>query len=267
VLGFDEEGPVDARLMSALLGGWILLSGGSSAQASDQTMTVLVTAAEVVDVGKIDSETQRRLRAAIKDAQKGLDSLDKTLSAQHGKKREAWPPDAVERYYDAEEAVAVANADYAYRRVKQSGLSDSAEDIRKSIVGDGMAGKKEHVTLVTTRDEAQVIIEVNGRRSGSSGTQGGLLAGRDDLYWISFLIKPGPRLAADRLAAVPRTYRFKRVGYSVWRLAIPRPDSPEWRFEAFGNMRWGNAANVASVLIEDFIGKNHDAMTMPGAVK
>ena len=58
----------------------------------------------------------------------------------------------------------------------------------------------------------------------------------------------------------PRTYRFRRVGYQAWRLAVPRPESPVWRFEAFGMQRWGAAANVVSVLIEDFIGKHYDMM-------
>jgi hypothetical protein len=257
---------MDPRVMSAVLGGFILLAG-PRAEASDKTMTVLVTAAEVQDVVKIDKTTEKRLQAAIKEARQKRKDLETALKAQHGKKRETWPPEAQDAYDEAEEAEALANADYAYRKVKQEGLADTAEDIRKSIVGDGMAGKKEHVTLVTNRDDAQVIVEVNGRRSGYSGTQGGLLAVRDDQYWISVLVKPGPKLTAERFAAVPRTYRFRRLGYQAWRLALPRPESPEWRFEAFGQMRWGGAANVASVLIEDFIGKNYDAMLTPIAAK
>ena len=130
-----------------------------------------------------------------------------------------------------------------------------------------MAGEKNHITLVSSASDAQVIVEVNGRRSGSSGAQPGLMAVRDDLYWISFVVKPGPKLPVERFAAVPRTYRLRRAGYQAWRLAIPRPDQPEWRFEAHGFQRWGNAANVASVLVEDFIGKNYDAMQSPVAAK
>lgn len=243
-------------LAAAVLGGYVLLSAVAGAQTSDKAMTVFVTAAEVVDVVKIDKETQKRLDAAIKAAQKARKDLDKALKAQHGNKRESWPQEAQDRYYDAEEAEALAEADWAYRRVKQEGLSDSAEDIKKSLAGEGMAGKKENVTIVTSRDEAQLIVEVNGRRSAN--TAGGY---RDNQYWVSFLIKPGPRLSADRFAAVPRTYRFRRLGYNAWRLAIPRPESPAWRFEAYGDLRWGAAANVASLVIEDFIAKNYPALT------
>jgi hypothetical protein len=144
--------------------------------------------------------------------------------------------------------------------VKQEGLADSAEDIKKSVVGDGMAGRKENIKLVDSADQAQLIVEVNGRRSASSGGGGLLGAVRDDQYWISFFVKGGPKLTAQQFAAVPTNYRFRRFGHRAWRLAIPRPDSPVWRFEAYGDQRWGNAANVASVLIEDFIEKNYERL-------
>ena len=159
-------------------------------------------------------------------------------------------------YYSVEEAEALANADWAYRQTKPSGLSDSANDIKKSLNGDGLAGKKENVTVVPTREDAQLIVEVNGRRSANTG--GGF---RDNEYWVSFVIKAGPRLAADRFNAVPPTYKFRRFGYNAWRLAIPRPEKPEWRFEAYGDLRWSTAANVASLVIEDFVAKNYDALT------
>jgi hypothetical protein len=249
---------------AGLLAGFALLPAGVDAQKTEKAMTVFVTATEVVDVTKVDKETQKSLEAAIKDAEKKRKDLEKTLKAQHGNKRENWPQEAQDAYYDVEEAEALANADWGYRRVKQAGLSDSVDDIKKSLVGEGLAGKKDNVTLVQTKDEAQLIIEVNGRRSASSGAQGAALAFRDDQYWISFLVKPGAKLSADRFASVPRAYRFKRFGYGAWRLASPRPESPEWRFEAFGNQRWGNAANTATLLIEDFIAKNYDAMMATG---
>jgi hypothetical protein len=240
--------------------GMVIVLSGTAITAAEKTMAILVTAAEVTDVAKIDKDTEKRLLSAIKAAHATRKDLEKALKAQHGKKQESWPAEARDRYDDAEEAVALAEADYAYRKVKQEGLVDTAEDIRKSIVGDGVAGKKEWMRLVTSRDDAEVIVEVNGRRSGSSGAQGGLMALRDDQYWISVLVKPGPKLPAERFGAVPRTYRFRRVGYQAWRLAVPRPESPVWRFEAFGMQRWGAAANVVSVLIEDFIGKHYDMM-------
>ena len=79
-------------------------------------------------------------------------------------------------------------------------------------------------------------------------------------FWISFLVKPGPKLSDDRFDAVPRGYRFANFRYRVVRLSVPRPDSRHWRFEAYNTQRWSMAANAVSILIEDFIAKNYDAM-------
>jgi hypothetical protein len=167
--------------------------------------------------------------------------------------------------FEAEEAVTQAQADYAYRKVKSEGLADSAEDIRKAILGEGMSGEKNQIRVVSSADEAQLIVEVNGRRSSSSGATGGLMALRDDQFYISFLLKAGPKLQAERFANVPRTYRLRGFGATVYRLGVPKPDAPWWRFEAYGTMKWGSAANGASKLVEDFIRKNYDAMMAPAA--
>ena len=83
---------------------------------------------------------------------------------------------------------------------------------------------------------------------------------RDDQFYISFLVKAGPKLQAERFANVPRTYRLRGFGATVYRLGVPKSDAPWWRFEAYGTMKWGSAANGASKLVEDFIEKNYDAM-------
>jgi hypothetical protein len=250
------------RFVSLVIGGILMSAGVPHGQPGPKAMTVFVTAAPLADVTKVDKETETRLLAAIKDADTKRKDLEKSLKAQHGKKRDAWPQEAQDSMFDAEEAVALAQADYAYRKVKSEGLADSAEDIRKAILGEGLSGEKNHIQVVSTAEEAQLIVEVNGRRSSSSGT-GGLMALRNDQFYISFLMKPGPKLPADRFANVPRTYRLRGVGATVYRLGTPKPDAPSWRFEAFGTMKWGSAANGASKLVEDFIEKNYDAMMAP----
>ena len=244
------------RIVAGFLAGLALLSGRVHAQNTSKAMTVFVTAADVVEVTKVDKDTETRLRAAIKDTETKRKDLEKALRAKHGKKQEDWPADAKAAYADAEEAAALASADYGYRVVKPTGLSDSVEDIKQATAGAGLAGQKAGVTIVQTRDEAQLILEVNGRRSGK-------IAGfglRDDQYWISFLVKPGAKLSNDRFDAVPRDYRLSNFRYSVVRLAAPQPDSRQWRFEAYNTQRWSMAANAVSILIEDFIAKNYDAM-------
>lgn len=249
------------RVVSLVLGGVLVTAGVAHGQPGDKAMTVFVTAAPLADVKKVDKETETRLFAAIKDAETKRKDLDKSLKAQHGKKRDAWPQGAQDAISDAEEAVALAQADYAYRKVKSEGLADSAEDIRKAILGEGLSGEKNHIRIVSSADEAQLIVEVNGRRSSYSGATGGLMALRDDQFYISFLVKAGTKLEAERFANVPRTYRLRGFGATVYRLGVPKPEAPWWRFEAYGTMKWGSAANGASKLVEDFIEKNYDAMT------
>ena len=150
------------------------------AQTSDRAMSVFLSAAQVPDVLKIDKDTQKRLESAIKDAQKNRKDLEKALKAQYGNKRDKWPAEAENRYLDAEEAVALAEADFLYRKVKQAGLADSVEDIKQALAGHGLAAKKENVRLVDTAADSHLLVEVAGRRSGAGGNAGGLLALRDD---------------------------------------------------------------------------------------
>jgi hypothetical protein len=260
-----KEQSIPRALAAAVCGICVAVSASPDAQTSNKAMAVFLTAAQVTDVSKIDKDTQKRLEQAIRDADKKRKDLEKALKAQHGNKRDQWPQEAQDRYLDAEEEVALATADLAYRKVKQEGLTDSVQDIKEALRGDGLAGKKENVRLVDSAADAQLIAEVIGRRSGSGGQAGGLLALRDDKYWVLLAIKAGPKLAPERFAAVPLTYRFGRLASTGWRLARPRPESPEWRFEAYGDLRWANAAHVASLIIEDFITKNYDAMTKGAA--
>jgi hypothetical protein len=247
-------------MATAVCGICVLVSTSPIAQTSDKAMAVYLTAAQVTDVTKIDKETEKRLEQAIKDADGKRKDLEKALKAQYGGKREKWPVEAQDRYLDAEEEVALASAALSYRKVKQEGLIDSVEDIKQALGGYGLAGKKENVRLVDTASEAQLIVDVVGRRSGSGGQAGGLLALRDDRYWVLLAIRGGPMLSPERFAAVPLGYRYGRFGTTGWRLTRPRPGAPEWRFEAYGDLRWANAAHVASLIIEDFVAKNYDAM-------
>ena len=240
----------------AVLAGLVAMGPAPNAQTADKAMTVFVTAAEVTDVTKVDKDTEKQLRAAMDATEKARKDLEKDLKAKHGGKKENWPADVQDQFYAAEEAEALAQAEWDYRRVKQAGLSDSADDIKKSLIGDGMAGKKENVNVVQSQDDAQLIVEVVGRRSAKTlPTQL-----RADRYYVSFLIKQGPKLSADSFAAAARDYRFRRFLQFAWRLQTPKPEAPVWRFDAYGDGRWGNAANTASLVVEDFIAKNYDSM-------
>ena len=252
-----------ARLVvSGCLAGFVVLSTGVHAQTKDRGMTVFVTAAPMAET-RVDEEARKIVSARTSAAIQARKDLEKTLKAQHGGKRDKWPADANEALEEAEEAVAASNADWVYR-TKQAGLANSVEDIKRAVAGYGV-GTKENVVVVQSLNEAQLVVEVTGRRSGKTAFA---LAGqdkagqdKDDEFWITFLVKAGPKLSADRFAAVPRDYQLRRVRYNVARLATARPESPQWRFEAYNVQSWFHAGNAVAILIEDFIAKNYDAMT------
>ena len=249
-----------ARCVAAIV--LVSASVDAEAQTAARGMTVYVTAAPMPDT-RMDEETRKVHSAKVQAAIQARKDLEKTLKAQHGGNRGKWPKEAADAYREAEEAVADANANWIYRR-HQEKLADSVPDIKRAVAGVGV-GAKENVLIVPTLDEAQLVVEVTGRRSGKTAFS---LAGtdkdnnqKDDEFWIAFTIKAGPKLSAERFAAVPRDYRLERVRYRVDRLAAARPESPEWRFEAYNVQSWFHAGNAVAILIEDFIAKNYDALT------
>jgi hypothetical protein len=238
---------------------FILLSGAVSAQTKDQAMTVFLCARAVTDVATVDRETEAQLKAAVRAAEKQFKELAKILTTQYGKEREAWSSEVQDRYLDAQEVLTRANADLLYRAVTQDGLTDSVEDIRQGLAGRGLASKKENITVVDAAADAQLIVEVAGRRS-VAGTGFGVAALLNKTFLMMLTIKAGPRLSAEQFGAVPSSYRFGGFGKPVWRLARSRPEKPEWWFEAAGSGRWSMAAHNAGLLIEDFVAKNYNRM-------
>ncbi len=105
------------------------------------------------------------------------------------------------------------NTDWLYRSGGSEPLPRNVSDLKDALQGIGLAGKKENVVVVATRDEAQLIVEVNAVRTAGMADADTL----NDQFWIIVLIKRGPRLSPAQFAAVPLTYRFPEVT----RLAAP----------------------------------------------
>jgi hypothetical protein len=220
-------------------------------------LKVYVGFARVESHKEADKAMKNELKTKRDAANKARKELEKQIKQQYGKKREQWPSEQEEAYSRAEESAALANADYEYIRVEPEGLRDSAQDIIDSLAGKGIAGHKENVITVPTAEEADLVVEVVGRRSEKTmPTQI-----RDDQYFVSFTIAAGGKMDPARLALIPRNWRLKKWGYPGWKLQSYSPEAPYWRFETYGDQRWSNAGNVASVLIEKFIEENYDALT------
>ncbi|HET6268407.1 MAG TPA: hypothetical protein VFG11_11865 [Acidobacteriota bacterium] len=211
---------------------------------------------------KIDKATEDALKAKRDEALKAREKLEKDLKSKYGKKKEEWPSDVQDQYFQAVENAAVANANYEYKKVEPEGLENSATDIIESIQGKGMTADKKNVSLVKTADEAQLAIEVIGRRSARSGS-GGLIFGgiRPDEFFVCFTLAPGKKLDPARFAQLPHNWHFKKFAYSAWKLSSPSADNPVYTFESFAEQGWGTAGNTAAFLIDQFIRDNYTILS------
>ncbi len=132
-----------------------------------------VAVAPVAGAGGPEVPLRVFVTAAHVEARK---ALDKQLKDQLGKKRESWPPEKDDELYRLEEAEALAEADYEYRKIDPKGIADSVEDLTESIQGKGMAGRKERIILTSSADDADLVVEVAAptpprpRSTGSSRT-------------------------------------------------------------------------------------------------
>ena len=145
------------------------------------------------------------------------------------------------------------NTDWLYRTGGSDPLPRNVSDLKDALQGIGLAGKKENVVIVATREQAQLIVEVHAARTANMADDDLL----NDEFWVSVLIKRGPQLSAAQFATVPRTYRF----LPVTRLTPPTDDAPWWRFEGTGLFLWSAPAKPLSRLVEDFIAKNYSSLT------
>jgi hypothetical protein len=233
------------------------LAGGTAVP-----LKVYVTAAQVEARKDVDDATKNALKAKRDEAREARKALEKQLKDQYGKKRETWPAEKEDELYAAEEAEALAEADFEYRKIDPKGLSDSVKDVTESIQGKGMAAHKDRVELVQSAADADLVLEVAARRSGKTlPTQL-----RPDRCFIMFNVAPGGKLNAAAFSRVPANYRPKRFGMYVWKLASPRSERPAFTFESYNgggtpvNCQ-GAAANAAAGAIDKFIEDNYAVLT------
>jgi hypothetical protein len=226
----------------------------------DRTMTVFVRLGEVIrhsgDPSKAETE---KYKGAIAAAQGKRRDVDKALRAQHGSKRDRWPEDALRQLQEADDRVALAMSDWTFRTLdrdpkRPASPADSVDDIKESMIGKGLASKREHIVLAPTYEDAQLVVEVEGRyRSGT------LLDPVNNEYWVRFAITRGPKLSEKQFAAVPYLYQFRGPFPNV-RLGAPGADAPGWRYDLAGLLSFSAAGKGVASLVEDFIAKHYDAM-------
>ena len=225
-------------------------------------LRVFVTAAQVEERKDVDDATKKALKAKRDEAREAKKALEKQLKDQLGKKRESWPPEKDDELYRLEEAEALAEADYEYRKIDPKGIADSVQDLVESIQGKGVAGRKERIILAPSAADADLVVEVAARRSGKTlPTQL-----KPDRCFVLFTVGPGGKGNAASFARVPATYRLK--GVWAWRIAAPKESKPVFTFESYNGGAGefgcqGQAANAASAVIDKFIEDNHSILTAP----
>jgi hypothetical protein len=230
-------------------------------------LNVYVTSSQVEERKQVDDATRNQLKGRRDAAREARKTLEKSLKDQYGKKRESWPPEKDDELYRAEEAEALANVDYEYRKIDLKGLKDSLKDLVESIEGKGLAGRKEGITLVNSAAEAHLIVEIAGRRSEKTlPTQF-----KPDRCYVLFNVGAGGKVDAARFAKVPAEYRPKR-GFPwplVWKVQNPKPERPLFSFEAYngGGNEFGcmsAAANAASSVVQQFVQDHHAVLAADG---
>lgn len=237
--------------------GAVCLAGGAPASAEEPVLAVHVThTREVRKVqGAEKKAMERELRPKINAAAEARKTLEKDLKAKHGKKKEEWPEESRAAYQEAEDAYAQAWAALEYVSVDPKGVEDSAQDVRESLAGKGLVGVKENVRIVTDPDEADLVVEVVGRRSEKTlPTQL-----RADLYYVAIRISAGGKMDPKRLAAVPAKWSGSKFGRPVSKLHTATEAEPWLTLDVFGEQRWANAGNNAAGVVSDYI-RAHSAI-------
>jgi len=210
-------------------------SASASAPESDRSASL-----------KVKRDQARQLRRVVENE----------LKERFGN-RTAWPADRSAELYGLEQAEALADADYEYRKADPRAAFEAAMDIADSFQDKEAAGRPARVTLVSSAGGADLVVAVAASRTGKTfPTQRG-----PDRCYILFTVGAGGMMDGKQFASVPADYRISKFGTRAWRVAGPLPDRPSFYFEAYngGGNEFGcrsAAANAASAAVDKFIEDN-----------
>jgi hypothetical protein len=250
------QGAIVAAALASLIASPLAFAGQPA-----KIMTVFVTAGRLLDLGEVSKAEGQKYEAAIKAAQVARQDVDRALKAQHGSKRDRWPAEAVRQLQEADDKVSLATSDWTYRSLRRRdpkrplSVDDNVVDIKESMMGKGLATKREHIVVVSSLAEADIVVEVEGFNMAGSWSDP-----TSSERTLRIAIARGARLSEKQFAAVPFLFRGRSPGYSSRRLSGPRPEAPQWRFEVTGPLAFSTAAKAVAGLVDDFIAANYDAM-------
>jgi hypothetical protein len=241
----------------------IALGSAVSALFGDQAVsnafrvyvTVAAPAAPTVEAAEADRSAS--LKVKRDQARQLRRVVENELKERFGGSRANWPADRSAELYTLEQAEALADADYEYRKSDPRAAFEAAMDIADSFQDKEAAGRPARVTLVSSASGADLVVAVAASRSGKTfPTQRG-----PDRCYILFTLGAGGLMDGKQFAAVPADYRISKFGTRAWRVAGPLPQKPVFYFEAYngGGNEFGcrsAAANAASAAVDKFIEDN-----------
>lgn len=161
------------------------------------------------------------------------------LRKRHGDKTSAWPPAVWKEFYVAEDAhrLAVARRDYEPANTRLL-LADSVKDLR-----DARANK--FITMVTSMEEASLVVQVTGRRRTSPPGP------TDNRYFIRFRLAPGERMSAEQFDELTTGVKWDSLWAKV--IAHPTADSPCVDLEAGAMASWKQGADMVRGIVLGFV--------------
>lgn len=194
----------------------------------------------------------KKLEAARDAAWAEYEGAFKDMKKKYGKDYEKWTSEQKDEARLIYEKYVAKAMDHLLFTIKPKDLEDSLRDIKNSVVGKGLAGVKENITIAESAADADLVLEAVGRFGASK-----LVVGPKHFV---FRFGVGGRLKAEALAAIPRDWprptwwadeRCSQYHYY-------RPEEPWIVFKAIDDQRWRDVMNTTSACIND-LAKEHGA--------
>lgn len=198
---------------------------------------VFVTHLQTPDLPRLKPEQHE---AAITGARSQMFDVAAQLRKQHGDKTSNWPPAVWAEFYVAEDAHtgAVARRDFEAPETKLR-LADTVEDFLRG------AGGNKAMTVVTSAQEAALVVQMTGRRLISA------TGPTDNRYFIRFRISPGTKMSSERFIELVNGHKWNNLWTKV--ISHPREGSMYADLEAGSMASWKNCAGMVRTIVESFI--------------
>jgi hypothetical protein len=242
----------------------IVLGIAASAACGDDAVRavfrVFVKAADVQGMPRLgDGDALKLRRDQARQTRRGLEG---ELREVYGSGRKAWPAERKGELYLLQQAEALADAEYDYRKADPRAAFDTAREIAESFQERHSASRPGAAILTSSAADADLVVEVAACRAAKSfPTQS-----KPDRCYVLFAVGAGGHMDPEQFSRVPADYRIKKFGTRAWRISGPTLDRPVFHFESYngGGKEFGcpgAAAHAASAAVDKFIQDNYLLLT------